>query len=430
MASLFINTVILTIGELITKLLGLVIRILTIRVVGENNIELLMLVMPTFTLFMVLSSMGLPVAISKLVATDQYNNKKLVLSIVPVTMILNMIWILIIFLIAPVLATNLLKNTNTYYPILSISLVLPFISISSILRGYYFGKQKMMPHVISLIIEQISRILMLLLLGLFINNLTNVSVVTIVIASSAISELVSIMVLMFNLRTKQIRLKDFKMKRKYVSDTFQTGAYATLSRLIGSLSYFLEPIILMSILTSVGFTSNYVIKEYGIISAYVLPLLLIPSFFTLSLSSAVIPVISKAYINKNYVYLKKKIKQVIMASLILGIITTIILVLFTNPLLNILFNTSSGIKYIKVLAPWFILYYIQVPITAVLQGMDEAKKAMKSTAWGAVFKTITILLLAYVGFGINALIVANVVNLLVVTLDNSLVLYKKLKITG
>ena len=36
----------------------------------------------------------------------------------------------------------LLKNPDTYYPIISIAFILPFISLSSIIRGYFFGKQK------------------------------------------------------------------------------------------------------------------------------------------------------------------------------------------------------------------------------------------------------------------------------------------------
>ena len=44
-------------------------------------------------------------------------------------------------------------------PIMGITL--PFISTSSILRGYFFGKEKMIPHVLSNVVEDIARMLLL-----------------------------------------------------------------------------------------------------------------------------------------------------------------------------------------------------------------------------------------------------------------------------
>ena len=41
------------------------------------------------------------------------------------------------------------------YPIMAIGLRLPFICLSNILKGYFFGNQKMFPHVLSVVIEQL-----------------------------------------------------------------------------------------------------------------------------------------------------------------------------------------------------------------------------------------------------------------------------------
>lgn len=56
------------------------------------------------------------------------------------------------------------------------------------------------------------------------------------------------------------------------------GIPNTTGRLIGSFGYFLEPIILSSVLIMVGYNSNFITREYGILSGYVMPLLLLPSF--------------------------------------------------------------------------------------------------------------------------------------------------------
>ncbi len=67
---------------------------------------------------------------------------------------------------------------------------------------------------------------------------------------------------------------------------FKIAIPTTGSRLIGSIGYFLEPIILTYVLLKVGYSSNYITTHYGIINGYVYPLLLLPSFFTLAISNA------------------------------------------------------------------------------------------------------------------------------------------------
>ena len=154
------STLILIIGGAITKALGMLIKIVMTRIVGIDGISLYMLIFPTFSLFMTISQLGFPIAISKLVAEDTHNNKKIVFSTIPFSLLFNLILMLIIIFMAPYLANNLLKEPRALYPILAIAIVLPFDSLSSILRGYFFGKEKMFPHIISLVTEQIVRLIL------------------------------------------------------------------------------------------------------------------------------------------------------------------------------------------------------------------------------------------------------------------------------
>ena len=66
-------------------------------------------------------------------------------------------------------------------------------------------------------------------------------------------------------------------------------------------------------------------------------LVLLPSFFTAAISQALIPIISKNFTNGNYNYVKKKIKQGIFFSLLIGIPATIIFELFPDTLLGSMF---------------------------------------------------------------------------------------------
>ena len=75
-----LSTLILLIGGFITKILGMIIKIIMTRMIGTKGISLYMLIMPTFNLFIVLAQMGFPIAISKIVSEDKTENKKLIIS--------------------------------------------------------------------------------------------------------------------------------------------------------------------------------------------------------------------------------------------------------------------------------------------------------------------------------------------------------------
>ena len=157
------STLILVIGGIITKLFSFVIRIYFTRVIGTEGIGIYSLVMPTYSLLITITSLGFPIAISALVSRGNIRGKKIVFSTLPVSLILNFLLVIFVIFASKFISINLLHNEDTYYPLMALSLVLPFISIGSILRGYFFGKQQMLPHSLSNVIEQIFKLLIVLL---------------------------------------------------------------------------------------------------------------------------------------------------------------------------------------------------------------------------------------------------------------------------
>ena len=410
----FKSTLILLIGGAITKILGLIIKIISTRIIGLEGISLYMLIFPTFSLFMTVSQMGLSTALSKLVAENKRNNKNLVLSIIPITILFNIILIVLIFLTAPIIS-YFLKDERTLIPIISIAFVLPFDCISSILRGYFFGKEKMFPHIFSLIIEQITRLILIII---FIPNLLNKSVITAVsglVLVNIISETISTITLILFIKDRKIKLKDFIPNKSNIKSILNISIPTTTSRVIGSIAYFFEPIIITTSLLLMNYNKTYIIQEYGIIEGYVLPLLLIPSFFTNALSSALIPDISKKYIEKNYRGIIKRINKVIKISLSIGIISSLILFINPNIFLKLLYKTNHGTYYLRALAPFFIFLYIQIPLESVLQAINKSKKVMINNILGTIIKLLLIFILSFLKIGLFNLIIAIIANILITT---------------
>jgi len=155
------SVIILVIGGFITKLLGMIIKIVLTRTIGTTGIGIYSLIMPTYMLLISIAQLGFPVAISKLVAEDKFNNKSLVLGIMPISLLINIVIFIFLILFANFISNNLLHDSRTYYGIIAIGFVLPFISISSIMRGYFFGKERMLPHTFSNIMEDVIRLLII-----------------------------------------------------------------------------------------------------------------------------------------------------------------------------------------------------------------------------------------------------------------------------
>ena len=415
------STLILLIGGIITKLLSFIIRIYFTRNIG-SGIEIYSLIMPTYSLLITITQLGFPLAISSIIAKGEKTGKNIASSIIPISILLNIFLILIVVLSANFLSNNLLHNKEAYYPLLACSLVLPFISIASIIRGYFFGKQQMMPHTISNIIEQLFKLFIVIIVLPKLIKHGIIFAVTGYILISIISETISIIVFLIYLpKGFSIKKEDLKPDIGTIKDVLKIGIPSVSSRIIGNIGYFFEPIILTNLLLLNGFSNEYIISNYAIYNAYVIGLLVVPTYLLGAVATALLPELSK---NINNI---KKVKRIfykfLTFSLIFGIGANIFLFFFSDEILSIVFNTTSGYTYIKFLCPFFILYYLEAPLSIVLTAFNKTKIVMRTTTIGIVFKLITLSILCFCNIGIYALIISEIVDILIVVLLN----YKETK---
>ena len=412
------STIILLIGGFLTKILGMFLKIILTRNINTKTLGLYMLIMPTFNLFITLSQGGFPVSISKLVSEDKKDNKKIVLSSIFMSLILTFFLMIIIIFISPIIA-NMLHNKTLKVPIMCIGLTLPFISISSIIRGYFFGKENMIPHVVSNTFEQLLRIIIYMLILPIIIKYGEIFTINFIILTNIFSETFSILILYFFLPKKiKINKEYIKPDIEVMKDILNISVPTTGSRVIGTIGYFFEPIILTTFLLKNGYSNNYITYEYGILTGYVMPLLLMPSFFSMAISQATIPVVSNGYANKNINYIKRKIIQSLSISFVIGLFFTIILMIIPDICMKLIYNTYEGVNYIRILSPFFLLLYIQGPLTSVMQALNKAKDAFNSTLIGIIIKIVLMIILSYMHIGIYTLIVPTIINIIYVTLFN------------
>lgn len=417
------STLILIVGALLTKLLGFIIKIIFTRTVSEADINLYSIIMPTYSLLITLAQLGFPLAISNLIAENKTTSKKILFSIIPASLLINIILITLVFLTAPYISNNLLHNKDAYCPIISIAFILPFISISSIIRGYFFGKQQMFPHTLSNIIEQLFRLLLIIILLPKILKYGTIITVSVYILLNILSEIISVIVfLFFAPKNFSIKKKDLTPDITIIKDILSIAIPTTSSRIIGNIGYFFEPIILTYTLTICGYSNNFILSEYGTYNAYVLPLLTIPSFFILALNTSLIPEISKNRNKKKIVI--KRLKQSLIFSFIIGLVSNTFVYIFTKDILNIVFKTSKGIEYIKFLSPFFVFLYLEGPLASTLQALNYAKYTMTVTIITTTIKLLTLFIFSLLHIGLYGLLISEIINIFLILYLNSIKIKK------
>lgn len=422
------STIVLIIGGIITKILGMLNKVIMARYLGTEGLGIYMMILPSFILFLNISSFGFPVAVSKLVSEDDRNNKKLIFTSIIFVLFINFLLMIFILFIAKYLSFNLLHEKRSYYAIMAISLVIPFASISGILRSYFFGRERMGPHVISHITEDIVRIIAMVIGVPFFMHKGVEYAVCFVILTNIISEITSILILFFFLpKNFSLTRSDVKPSKIYLRDCLSISIPTTATRLIGSICYFLEPIILTGVLLYVGYPNSVIVREYGIISGYALPLILLPSFFSNAISQALLPVITKKYKMRDIAGVKRKIGQGIAYSLLIGIPLTIVLEMFPDKLLKLLYNTTSGVSYIRFLAPVCLLQYIQAPLASTLDALGMSKENFTSNLAGVLTRLVMLPLFSLTKIGMWGLIFSTSLNVVVVTMMNIKQVRKKLE---
>ena len=407
------STLVLLIGGVIGKLVGFVLRIIVTRKLGAEGMGLYSLLAPTSSLLSVLATLSYPTALSKIISEKSSRTKTLFTSIIPLSIIINIFIIGITILLAPTLST-LLKNETLYFPIICLSLVTPFISISSIIKGYFWGKQNMFPYMLSNFIEQVAR---LILITLFINKFLSISLthaISFIILVNAAGEVVSQLVMMYFF-PKNIRPSINDFNKNDIKKVMNICVPSTSSKIIGSISYFLEPIVLTNVLMYVGYSKDFIVYEYGVINAYAMSLLLMPQFFTQNMATSLVPELSKYYSLGNNEMCKKRIKQIVLISCSIGGLSTLIITLFPTFFLNILYHTTLGLDYIRLLSPFTILFYIEYPLINALQALGKSKSAMKCTIISSIVRLISIATLSLLKIGMYSLILSIIINLLLST---------------
>lgn len=283
---------------------------------------------------------------------------------------------------------------------------------------------------ISNVIEQLFRLTIISIILPKLIKYGPIISVTSYILFNILSESISIIVFLFFLpKNKHITKEDLKLDYQETKEILNISIPSISGRLLGNIGFFFEPILLTSILSYKGLSITYITQEYAIYNTYAIGTLLFPSFFISAISNALLPEISSNYEKKNIKQLKRRINQSLLISFLVGLLCTTSIYILKEPLLNTLYHTNKGINYIKILSPFFILFYLEAPLSTILIGMNKVKTCTLISTTGIILKLIIIAILGILNLKIYSLIIAEIINIIYVTILNYLSVSKQLKKT-
>ena len=420
------NIIILLVSGAVAKVLGMIGKIIYTRIAGVNVVSLYTLITPTLMLIISITQFSFPISISKISAEEKYDNKSLLKNAYLIGLIINIILILILVLSSNFIA-KALHNRSLAPAILSISVIIPFVCVSSVQRGFLHGKEDMLPASITNITEEIIKILLIIFILPITISSGNITSVIFLILFNVITETSNILFMQKAINKKYINHSKGRINKNIIKEILSISIPTTSVRLIASVGFFLEPIILTNTLLSTWYSPNYITMEYGIINSYIVPLLSIPSFFSISIASALLPNITKAYANKKYDEFNRKLLKLMFLSMLVGAICLIFILIFPNEILKLVYNVNFGINYIYLIGPFFLILYMQPTLSVAIQAMGKTNKLFLTSTISVIVKYSALYILGKNGLGMNSLIFSMIIGIVTTTSLVIIIVLKELK---
>ncbi|MBP3962678.1 stage V sporulation protein B [Paenibacillus lignilyticus] len=396
------GTMALSVAAFINRILGFISGMFVARALGAEGIGLLMMAHPLVPLVITITELGLPVAISKLVAEAYARDEKVkvrrILHVsLAVTGFLSVALTTLSLLGSHWIASILLSDQRAYYAMLAITPIAPIVAVSAVLKGYFRGVQRMKVIAASDVLEYSVQIASVLALVHLLLPYGVAYAAAGAMAASVISEAISLSFLVVSYKVRgEAKLPGetwtghLKQGKKTLTELLQIGLPTTGQGIVHSVYSAFQPLLIATSLALAGISTALATKQFGMLAGYAFPLLYMPSFITQSLSTALIPAIGEAAANKNDRLMHERMNQALNLGLLIGAPATVILFQWATPLTKLVYNAPEAGLLLKILAPMFFLHYFDAPLHAILLGLGRASATLWNYIVSTTFKAIAI----------------------------------------
>lgn len=382
---------------IIVKVIGAVYTIASTYIVGTQGMSYYTTAFPVYTFLLAISSAGLPVAISKMVAervtlNDYKAAHKVFRTAVTAMFFIGLLTTAIMLAFSNQIATALGRPAANL-AIMAIAPSLFFVAILSAYRGYFQGMQQMAPTAVSQIIEQVVKVSGLLFAYLWIGKGTEYGAAGAVLGIT-VSEVISFLYLwlLYNKRKREINQfmkvsTRTRLRRKIGREMFLLAMPIIIGACAMPLVQMADTAIISNTLNSmksiilfgkeVFINQKTVDSLFSLFTAYVNPIINMPAVLSLALAISLVPAISASRAQGDRIGISNKSSIGLKLSMLIGLPCAVGLYLLSTSIIHLLFAGLNGDNLIiagnllsTMAIAVFFLTILQT-MTGILQGLGK-----------------------------------------------------------
>lgn len=394
---------ILTAAGIIVKLIGSVNRILLSRLLGGEGIGLYQMAYPIYLLALSVSSAGIPVAISIIVAEKialgDYRGANRVFRIsLAVLAITGAVFTFLLYFGAGwLIEHHFVRDPRAYWAIAALAPAIFFVTILSSYRGYFQGLQMMTPTAVSQIIEQLFRVVTMILFAYLLLPRGLEFAAAGASFGAGPGAAAGLMVLVYFYWRER---KSFQGHMNAQTLQRQESSVSIISRIVRlalpvSLANIMLPVvsnidllIVPARLEAAGYTIEQSTELFGYLTGMAVPLVNLATILTASLAASLVPAVSEAYTLRNPQQVYQRTATAVRISNLITIPSFVGMMLLAKPISVMLYGTPNADTSIAILSLGIFLLGIHQVTTGVLQGLGHTAIPVINMVLSAVVKII------------------------------------------
>lgn len=409
-AKLFLkNTVILTVGSIILRLIGVAFGAYLSRQIGAEGMGLYQLVFSVYNFASTLATSGIYLSVTRLVAegigrgsyadANDAMRKCMIYGVIVSTVAASALYGFSI----PI-GTKLLDDPRTVLSLRILACALPFMAFSSSLRGYFFAIRNVVKSTSSQILEQLVRMAVVSAgLTILLPKGMTWACAAIALGSVGGEALAFLYTLVLYLRDRRKRNFTPKRQKETTRKVLSITIPVALSSYLRSALVTIENILIPRGFKKYGATGQSALAQYGMMEAMVMPILTFPSAFLTSFSSLLVPELAEAAAVGNRRQINRLASRVMQLTLFFSLPITAAFIAFGEDLGLAVYQSAEAGAMLRVLAPLVPMLYLDTVADAMLKGLDEQVSSLRYSIIDSAISVVLIYLLIPI-YGVNGYI--------------------------
>ncbi len=404
---------ILAVTSIVCKVLGVLFRVFAIRILGEEGMYFYEKVYPTYSWLLIISSSGIPIAISRMVASriargNIRDADRVFKKAFWMLLILGVLTTSIMFFGADPIARILLDSSDPgmRYSLMALAPALFFTSILCAYRGYLQGLQRMIGTSMSQLAEQVFKMLFGLMLAAVLSGryagtpYESAAGSVGILLGVTISELLAIAVIYPVYRRESNALsaqngQDFQSTDdKIIRTLFAIAIPITLGASNLPIANVLDSAMITRLLVSSGVETHEAERLYVILCTYVRSIINLPAGFSASLAMAAVPAIAEAAARNEGRSVQQLTSMSVKLAMAIGVPCAVGLSVLARPIIFLLYGSiqrhSLDIAQSLMHVAAFTVVFISLSQTSTgaLQGIGKQRIPVYFLLIGGITKVI------------------------------------------